>query len=394
MLTFSSFSGINNVLPSERLTPDRNGVAALTKALNVDFGLTGEIRRRDGYAQASELCHKNLWQGEGFLLATCNDALTAIRPDTTRTVLHPALGSSRVWYCNLPDGRTAFTNGAIMGLTDGATATEWGVPIPPSAGVPMEINGALFPGDYQYSITYVRLSTGLESGPRYAAPLRIEDGGLFISGLPELAGHKINVYLSGHDGAGAFLAGSTTNGLFSYIGKNDALVMPCRTEQMQPPPTGKMPAFWRGRTLVAQGSVLYASVTNQWETFDLRRDFKQFTADITCVVPVDDGIYVGTTENLVFLGGVQWDQLTYREVVSGPVVLGSGVSVRGELLKQGEGAGLGAAMVCIADGVLVAGFNGGGVLRMSEGQYRTSVDEVWATFRMVDGVPQYLAVAQ
>ena len=40
MLTFDNFTGINNVLPTERLKPTE-----LTTALNVDIGLTGEINR-------------------------------------------------------------------------------------------------------------------------------------------------------------------------------------------------------------------------------------------------------------------------------------------------------------------------------------------------------------
>lgn len=397
MLKFSNFSGINNVLPTERLTPVRTPAGTITPlavATNVDMGLDGELRRRAGYSVINESCHKNLWQAEGFMLATGDGILTAIWPDNTRVTIHPALGVERVWYCNLPDGRTAFSNGAINGITDGLTLSGWGVPVPAGVGAAMDIAGGLFPGTYQYQITYVRLSDGLEGGPQYAAPVEIADGGIFLSGLPELAGYKINVYLTSHNGGPAYFAGSTTTGVFSFVGTNEELVIPCRTEHVQPAPVGTLCAFWRGRTLVAQGSVLYASVTNQWEAFDLRRDFKQVVGDITVLVPVENGIYVGTTDSLAFLAGVEWDRLQFRRVVDGAAVLGSGVSVRGELVQQGEGGALGPAMLCIADGVVVAGFNDGDVRRITEGRYRTAVTEVAATFRQVNGIPQYIAVEQ
>lgn len=385
MLTFKSFTGINNVLPQERLSPD-----ALTVAKNVDAGLTGELRRRQGYALAAEGCHKNLFQAEGFLLATCDGDLKNV---DTGAVLYAGLGSSRVWYAQLPDGRVAWSNGLICGLTDGATATTWGVPIPPSVGALTEIAGDLYPGEYQWQITYVRLSDGLEGGPAYSsAPVRVEDGGVFLSGLPVESGYKINVYLTSHDGGRAFYAGSTTNGLFSFTGKNDELTLPCRTEFMQPAPAGRCLATWRNRVLVADGNVLYASAPNTAELFDVRRDFKQFVDPITAVIPVDDGIYVGTEKELAFLAGDRFDNLVYRRVVNGSVVLGSGVSVRAELVKQGEGAGMGAAALCIADGGIVAGFNGGGVVRMTEGRYKTAVTEVHASFRMRAGIPQYMAI--
>ena len=147
--------------------------------------------------------------------------------------------------------------------------------------------------------------------------------------------------------------------------------------------------------LLAVGSVLYASRTNQAELFDLRRDFKQFSAPITLIQPVDGGFFVGNTKELAFLAGAEFDKLAFTPVVSGPVVLGSGVAVRGELVKRGDGLGQGSAMICIADGVICAGFNGGNLTRMTEGRYETDVTEVSATFRMLPGrIPQYLAVPQ
>ncbi|MDB5896030.1 MAG: hypothetical protein JWQ88_3561 [Rhodoferax sp.] len=392
MLTFKSFSGINNVLPAHRLADD-----ALSAATNADIGLSGEIRRRAGFAESLATCHKNLHQADGFLLATVDGGdLVAIAPDGTRTALLASLGVSRVGYCNLPDGRTAFSNGQIAGITDGLAATGWGVPIPESLGALTAVAGELFPGDYQWQLTYVRLSDGLEGGPLYSDPVPVPEGGVLLTGLPVLDGHKLNVYLTGHNGEQAFLAGSTLNGSFAYLGKNDALVLPCRTGHLRPAPAGTALAFWRGRVLVAVGPVLYASQTNGWERFDFRRDFKQFSDAITLVQPVEGGIFVGTGKELAFLAGSEFDKLVYSQVVSGAVVPGSGVQVPGELVQRGQSTGQGRAMVCIADRCLVAGFSDGGIARLSEGRYAVDagVTEVAATFRKVGGIPQYLAVPQ
>lgn len=389
MLTFEKFTGINNVQPPHRLSN-----AELTAATNVDIGLSGELRRRQGYSEVLDTCHKNLHQADGFMLATVDGGdLVAIAPNGARTNLYFSLGIARVWYCNLPDGRTTWSNGLICGITDGVTSTAWGVPIPQSIGAAASVAGQLSPGDYQYQLTYVRLADGLEGGPAYSDSLPVT-GGLSLTGLPVLAGHKINVYLTGANGDTAFLAGSTTDASFSFSGKNDALVLPCRTEFMQPAPAGTVTAFWRGRVLLAVGPVLYASRTNQVELFDMRRDFKQFTGRITLIQPVDGGVFVGTDKELAFLAGTEFDKLAFTQVVRGRTVLGSGAAVPGDLVQLGQGTGQGGAMVCIADGVLVAGFAGGNISRMTEGRYATAVAEVAATFRQVDGIPQYLAVPQ
>lgn len=390
MLTFKEFDGINNVLPAKRLKSSE-----LVRAVNVDVGLTKDISRRAGYSEVVGTCHKNLWQAEGFMLATCNGDLTAIWPNATRTVLLESLGVERVWYCNLPDGRTAFSNGLLRGVTDGMTATGWGVPIPERVGTLLDVDGDLHPGGYQYQLAYVRNADNLEGGPAYSNPFAIARGGIHLIGLPVLAGHHIAVYLTSHNGGDAYYAGSTATDEFLFTGKNDELTLPARLDMLYPcPETASISAMYRGRVLVADGPVLYASRPYQFEMFDKMRDFKQFSAPITMIVPVDDGVYVGTESEVAFLAGDTFDQLRYRQVCSGPAVLGSGVSVRGDLIGLGDGRGSGSAVVCIADKVLCAGFNSGQFVRLSEGRYATEATEVAATFRKINGVPQYVAIPQ
>jgi len=387
MLTYEKFIGLNNVQPAHRLKS-----AELYTASDVDIGMDSELRRRKGYSLVQEVCHKNLHQAPGFMLATCNGDLC--RTDgVAQTLLYPSIGTDRVWYCDLPDGRTTFSNGLIHGITDGTTTTEWGVPLPPSIGALTPVSGQLHPGDYQYAVTYVRISDGLEGGPSYSNPVPVPDGGILLTGLPEEPGYMINVYLSGHNGGEMYKAGSTFNSSFGYLGTNAALTLPIRTDFLEPMPVGTVTAFWRGRVLVADGAVLWASKTHQPELCDKRRDFKQFSAPITLIQPVDNGVFVGTTEELAFLAGDEFDKLVYRQAMTGRVVLGSGVAVKAEQLQQQKGSNeSGSAMVCIADGVIVFGYNGGSVRRVTEGRYRTAVAEVAATFRVQDGIPQYIAV--
>lgn len=389
MLTFKEFTGINNVQPEERL-----GGSDLVRADNVDIGLSGELRRRAGFTEVSDLCHKNLHQAQGFMLATVNGDLTAIHPGGARHVVAPSLGVERVWYTDLPDGRTTFSNGLIHGITDGLTGQDWSVPVPSGVGMLSVMAGALHPGKYAYYLTHVRQSDGLEGTPVMAPPTQISAGGVFLMGLPVLDGHRTNVYLSGHDGEGAYLAGSTATDAFMFGGPNNLLTLPCRTLGLSPAPVGTVSAFWRGRVLVAQGSTLWASMPHAPHLFDMRRDFKQFPSRITLVQPVDGGIYVGTDDDLIFLGGETFDQLTYTEKQLGPVVLGSGVSVPGSQVKLGDGAATGEAMVCIAGGHLVAGLGAGQAYALTAGRYKTAATEVSATFRVIDGIPQYIAVPQ
>ena len=390
MLSFSSFNGINNVLPQHRV-PN----SGLHAAVNVDVGLSGELTRRDGYSLVSHLCHKNLWQANGFLLATSGSELVAVHPDGARHVIHPALGPERIWYCNLPDGRTTYTNGLLHGVTDGFVGLDRSVPAVPVDPPPelTETAGGLFKGAYRVYLTYRRDADGAEGPASDLRPATLAQGGLVLTALPALAGHTIQVYLGGLDGEGAYLAGAAPGETFRFAGYNRDLVLPCRSLGAVSVPVGTYTAVWRGRVVAAVGETLWAARAAAPHLADWR-DFRPMKSKITGVVAVTNGLYVGTEGELVFLGGDTFDGLQYQDTARGAVVAGSMVPAPGHRLKLGDGAGNGEAMVCLAGGRVVAGFAGGTTNELTGGAYATAVTEVAATFRELNGIPQYVAIPQ
>lgn len=400
------FTGINNVQPPERLLPNANEASsALREAMNCDLGLDGQLMRREGFTELSATRFENVWQGDGFLLATTTSGdLVAIAegddPEDAVT-LYESLGFDRVWYWNWPDGRTAFSNGLINGIATATGATKWGVPVPDNTFVVTAIEGGeLFAGSYRVSITYVRSADGLEGGQQQSLPVTVAaDGAILVESLPTLAGHTINVYLTSHNGTKAYLAGNTATDTFTFDGANDELLRECLTEHLDPAPVGTLSAIWRGRALVAVGSTLYASRPGRPEHFDLSKDWKPLADTITLVQPVEGGIFVGTESELVYLRGTTWDQLAFEHRIKGRVVLGSGVTVPGKYLVRGEGtAGAAAGMLCIADGVITAGYADGAAVALTEGVYQTDATEVAAVFRIRseadERIPQYVAIPQ
>ena len=107
MLTFEKFSGLNNVLPSHRLTPEpKTGITPLAVATNVDVGMDGELSRRAGYSEVLDTCHKNLHQSDGFLLATVDGGdLTAMNAaGGARVTLYRRLASAVSGTATCPTG--------------------------------------------------------------------------------------------------------------------------------------------------------------------------------------------------------------------------------------------------------------------------------------------------
>ena len=136
----------------------------------------------------------------------------------------------------------------------------------------------------------------------------MSSGGLRLDGLPTRDGYALTVYLSNPDGEGAFFAGVAEGRSIELGDPHASFAPPCRTIGAQVFPVGTVTAFWRGRVLVAQGDVLWASRPMAPHLADWQ-DFKPMGSRITAVCPVHDGIYVGTDEDLFFLGGETWDQL-------------------------------------------------------------------------------------
>lgn len=387
MLTFDKFTGLNNVLPQERMAE-----SDLVEAMNVDIADDGQLLRRQGYTLAIPDCHRNLFEhGKRLLCTLPNGALAGIKDGVTTTI-HPSIGTDdRVWFAPLPDGRITFSNGLIAGITNGLTYTGLGVPVPESGGAFTSVLGSLQPGLYQWLLSHVRLSDGLEGGAVHGGTMDITEGGLLLTGFPVPDGHKTRVYLTGANGDEFFLAGETAAPAFSFVGVNDDLVVPCRTQHLVPMPVGILGTFWRTRLLVAVGDVLVASRANQWELHDPRKDVKRFGSAITLIQPVHDGVYVGTEDELVFLSGTDFDGLAMVKSIPGRVVLGSGVTVASKAI--GDGAGAGDAMICIANSEICAGKASGAVSVMTDGRYKVpdTINEVFAAFREVRGIPQYLA---
>lgn len=388
-MKLSKFLGLNNVQPTERLKPGE-----LVEALNVDIDGDGAIARRAGYVSDSATEHRNVFEASTFTLATKGAAGDLVNAGTG-AVLHAALGHSpRVWYLELPDGKVIYSNGVANGVVTAAARTAYGVPIPVGIGAAAQLAGTLPAGDYRWAITHVRLSDGREGAPLYSAPVTLTDGGITLTGLPTLADHRSNLYLTTANGEKFYFAGTTVGSMFAFTGPNELLQGLMLVDQLSPPRVGTHMAFWRGRVLLAVGNTLRASQHQRLDLFDEEKDVRQFPSNITMVQPVEGGIWVGTETELAWLEGVQFDQLAYSRALTGRVVPGSGVRVDGDQVRRGQGMGSRTAALCIADGNLVACFADGAAVRITDGRYETDATEVWATFRKQGDTPQYMAVVR
>ena len=372
MTVYKQFLGVNNVEDPTRLKPGEMLVAS-----NVD--IAGTLLSRRGRALRKAGAAHSLHQAPFGLLAVVDNDLLLLDDDgTVLRLVYDTIGYTRVWYTELADGRVAFANGLISGLTTASATTAWGLPAPPDAGVGIA-------GDTPYMVTFVRSSDGRESAPTYGT-MSI-DPTQWIIGLPTASGYALNVYLAPY-GEAMFLAGSTATDTWAPTG--DPLGPQFVGGVVDVPPVGTLLATWHARTLIVDGSTLWATRPFQPDLCDRTRDFVQMPAPITLVYGTGSGLFVGTTKALHFLAGTDFGELQMRTVTRGPVTKGSAVEIDTAYLPAEMRTG-GRGALAIVDSVLVLLTGDGQAVPLTANRYRREVEEVWATTRLRDGTLQYLA---
>jgi hypothetical protein len=154
---------------------------------------------------------------------------------------------------------------------------------------------------------------------------------------------------------------------------------------------------YNGRIYLAHGKILWATELFQYHYVDRTKNFMQFEHDITLLMAMDDGLYVGTEGGLYFLKGRMLGAFALSIVVSSPVLRGSGVWVPADLVHPqalNSPIPTGDAAVFMTETGVCAGFDGGTVYNLTQAKMIfPSAISAAALFRQQDGVNQFIAAA-
>lgn len=211
-------------------------------------------------------------------------------------------------------GRTQVASGNFHSLFNADDGTVYGVR-----------NGDLgiIRSDYSFDALMVSFVGSYESGQQQLAYWQIGDA----------------IYLTSPAGAGII---SHRTGVVSNWGPaepfflspavNPSPTLPAiRVKLLGAPPLASDTAYYNGRLYLASDCFLWATEFQLYNLVDKTRGYIQFENTITMVGVVSDGLYVGTTEGVWFLGGGSFEQLRRVRVMDNGVLPGSMVYVPGEL---------------------------------------------------------------
>lgn len=305
---------------------------ALRECTNFDITDTGQLVRRPGryLLHAGAIEPNSLYGEEDILYFVESGILNAYTPHGIRPLM--TVGEGPMNYARAA-GVIYFTNQQTTGRIFGETATHWGLPI--SQQPPMlsrQDGGNLLAGTYQVALTWsTDLPNGAveESGAMLAEEITLTaSGGLVVTAFPETTeASAVNVYVSHPDGSLLFWQGAYAPTVTQVTVTDMPSGPELETQFHAPPPPGQCLCAYHARLLVGQDNAVYLTEPFYPSLVDYRESVLPYDAPITLLHPVTDGVYVGTTQDLWFVAGLDTEELTQRRVASYGVTLGTNVRV-------------------------------------------------------------------
>lgn len=379
--------------------PERFAAGDLTYGRNIDIDKAGKGFRRRGVATVSAGAAHSGWSEPGQAYFVQGGLLKRMTPDGAITGIVPAttITGQRVCYASV-NGRVYWTDGVATGVLTGGANLPWGLR-PPSSITPVVGNGALQPGRYLSTMTYVS-GDGTESGAPIVSVVDVPTGGgsLVFTGLPTSAEPGVthrNIYVSAPDTQTPMLVAVLDNATTSLtITELPTLTAAVRTTLLTCAPVGgRLIGHYKGRLYVGVGQFLCYSQPFEYGLFD-PRDFIPMGADVQTFAAVQDGIFVGTTARTVFLRGDEPEKFELRDISPYGTVLGTEVLVPSAYLTTADGEtppGETAVLWTSQKGV-VLGSDGGAARDLTAARYIPPAATVGAALlkRRSENTPQYL----
>jgi hypothetical protein len=160
------------------------------------------------------------------------------------------------------------------------------------------------------------------------------------------------------------------------------------------PPKATQIEAYKGRIYLAEGKTLWATELYRYHYVDRTGGFMQFEHDITLVMSVGDGLYVGTTGGMYFLQGV-FGSFKLQQLTTAAVIPGSGVVAPAERVHpqaQNGPVPVSTAIVCLTDDGVLAGFDSGTTFNLTRDHVLLPAGVAAAgLFRQDAGVTSYVA---
>jgi len=178
----------------------------------------------------------------------------------------------------------------------------------------------------------------------------------------------VNIYATTIGGTDMQLAGTMDRVATNFaITKDHKLGMAAQFAHLSPMPTGKYLCYWRGRLITATANVIRFSEPLAYHLHDERHGFIQTSQRITFIQPVDNGLWVGQVDHVLFIEGSNPNDMAVSIKSAQAPVPNSAIQIHSnDIGEAAEGGSL--VTVWLASNGYVAGSSAGQIIEYQAGR--------------------------
>lgn len=338
----------------------------LREAINVDLTRYGHPLRRKGYSQVASGFTHSLWSDHALDYGLCvhEGELCKVGSSGGLTALREVHAYAPMSYATV-NREVFWSNGVNMGRVDSTGALHWSLPKPP-VPVAQAVSGDLPPGRYRIASVYVD-EFDEEYGASDEVVVDVVEGqavDVTIPGGWPAEAAAVRVFASQPDGEILYdVTTGTAPGTFTLQRNMLGRGREIETLNLEPPKPATIVRYFNGRIYTARHDTVVFSEALRYGLTRPAQGIYMFPSNVTLLEPVADGVYVGSTEGVVFLQGMDPYDVQQVNVLSHSPVPRASTRVPGEFFEVNEG------MVPVwwgHDGAMVAGLTGGRVEQLSK----------------------------
>jgi hypothetical protein len=315
----------------DHLSPDTDlPKGAVRDALNSYFDSSGNIWRKPGRTSVLEAPRMHsLWTSRALGVSFCMQGTTLNRVQIVDGALQlTALATLRsadpVSYDDL-NNEVVFGNLKSLGVISSALVVRpLGLDTPQGFLAVGDSVGGLTSGRYAVAMSFLRGNE--ESGLSDLQVVHLQsDGGIRLSSIPQASGISgVRIYRSGANGDQLYRAIDLPTGMTDALIGAGQLGRMADTQFLTRMNPGSIVRHWRGRLLIAKGKSLSFSEPMRFGLRSPTEGFIQEGAEITMVQPVEGGVWVSTTSEVVFYSGDSPKTWNRRRLGVKPAIPGTG----------------------------------------------------------------------
>lgn len=363
--SFMPCLGIDNISEDAAMVQGgKEPFVFMRDAVNVNVTPAGKIDMIASGGKVTDKPYKNLWQSplHKDVFAMFGEDLVKVKADWTHDNLMN-IGGGHVVYEVLNNHVIVASEQGLF-VYDGQTCQPLTIDRPPAPIANDNVENTK-PNSRSVAISWLRgdMESSLSDYVTAGESTNIVLPMVFD---PTVTG--VNIYATTIGGTDMQLAGTRDRAVTNFaITKDHKLGMAAQFAHLSPMPAGKYLCYWRGRLITVTANVIRFSEPLAYHLHDERHGFIQTSQRITFIQPVDNGLWVGQVDHVLFIEGSNPNDMSVSIKSAQPPVPDSAIQVPSNDIGE---AAEGGSLVCVwlARNGYVAGNSMGQIIEYQAGR--------------------------